>query len=165
MAANFWKSSHCTQWLLDPSVSPFYKHDLEEFTPIELAKIHSEYASIIQRIGSSIRLQCPRRVVATAIVYFKRFYKRNSLTSYNPDLVAPTCLYFACKVEEFLVSAQQVVQACDEVLAKWKETELLSCELLLLDELRHGSIVFHPYSCLDEYIVDLAADCVKEEAR
>lgn len=80
-------------WLLDPSISPYEKTDLEEFTTMELGKIHSEYATsknklrgratvrndgktVMQALSMHKRVRAPRRLTATAIVYFKRFYKR-----------------------------------------------------------------------------------------
>ena len=42
-----------------------------------------------------------QQVVATAIVYFRRFYVRNSFRQCDPLLLGPTCVYLACKIEEF----------------------------------------------------------------
>ena len=41
-----------------------------------------------------------QQVVATAIVYFRRFYIRNSFRQCDPLLLGPACIYLACKVEE-----------------------------------------------------------------
>ena len=44
------------------------------------------------------RAQARYRVVATAVVYFRRFYMSNSFVEHDPRLVAPGCLYLAAKV-------------------------------------------------------------------
>lgn len=54
---------------------------------------------MIQMIGEQLKLR--QQVVATATVYFKRFYARNSLKCIDPLLLAPTTVFLASKVEEF----------------------------------------------------------------
>jgi len=55
-------------------------------------------AAVIHGAGRALNLR--QQVIATAIVYFRRFYTRNSFRQCDPLLVGPTCLYLACKVEE-----------------------------------------------------------------
>ena len=56
-------------------------------------------------------------MIATATVYFKRFYARNSLKSIDPLLLAPTCTFLASKVEEFgVISNARLLNACTSVL-------------------------------------------------
>jgi cyclin-C len=50
--------------------------------------------------GLAQPLQLRQQVVATAIVYFRRFYVRNAFRQCDPVLLACTCIYLACKVEE-----------------------------------------------------------------
>jgi cyclin C len=40
------------------------------------------------------------QVVATATIFFKRFYYKHTWTSIQPYLMALTCIYLAAKVEE-----------------------------------------------------------------
>lgn len=54
-----------------------------------------------------------QQVIATATVYFKRFYARNSLKNIDPLLLAPTCLLLAIKVEEFdHITHSRVINSC-----------------------------------------------------
>lgn len=46
------------------------------------------------------RLQWPQEVIATAIIFFRRFYLIHSLDDANPWLIMTTCLYLASKSEE-----------------------------------------------------------------
>jgi len=54
-------------------------------------------------LGRQLKLH--QKVIATAIVYFKRFFVRNSFVDHDPRLVIPTCLYLAAKVEECAMQA------------------------------------------------------------
>lgn len=54
---------------------------------------------MIQVLGEQLKLR--QQVIATATVYFKRFYARNSLKCIDPLLLAPTSVFLASKVEEF----------------------------------------------------------------
>ncbi|KAG0072849.1 hypothetical protein BGZ89_002436 [Linnemannia elongata] len=130
MAANFWTSSHCTHWILDRRrVAEAMKEDLEYVNIDTLTKIKMWYYGIIGKIGK--RLQFRQQVVATAIVYFKRFY--TNMRSTDPSLVAATYLggfdYDTSKVAEF--------------------------EFYLLEELEFYLIVYHPYRDLTLIAKDL----------
>ena len=46
------------------------------------------------------RLGLRQQVLATAIVFFRRFYLRNAYCDTDPALVAATCCYLAAKAEE-----------------------------------------------------------------
>ncbi|KAF9025033.1 Mitotic spindle-associated MMXD complex subunit MIP18, partial [Haplosporangium bisporale] len=73
MAANFWTSSHANDWILDRRrLDEAMREDLEYVDIATLTKIKMWYYNIIGKIGK--RLQFRQQVVATAIVYFKRFY-------------------------------------------------------------------------------------------
>lgn len=57
-----------------------------------------------------------QQVIATATVYFKRFYARNSLKCIDPLLLAPTCIFLASKVEEFgVISNSRLITTCQTV--------------------------------------------------
>ncbi len=61
-------------------------------------------------------LKVRQQVIATATVYFKRFYARNSLKNIDPLLLAPTCVFLASKVEEFgQLSNSRMISTCQSV--------------------------------------------------
>jgi cyclin C len=65
----------------------------------------------MQVLGEQLKLR--QQVIATAIVYFKRFYSRNSLKCVDPLLLAPTAIFLASKVEEFgVISNSRLVNTC-----------------------------------------------------
>jgi len=69
---------------------------------------------VIQQLGEQLKVK--QQVIATAIVYFKRFYVRNSLKCIDPLLMAPTCVFLASKVEEFgVISNTRLISTCQTV--------------------------------------------------
>ncbi|KAF8927580.1 RNA polymerase II holoenzyme cyclin-like subunit, partial [Dissophora ornata] len=108
-----WDSSH---WILDRRrLEEAMKEDLEYVDIATLTKIKMWYYNIIGKIGK--RLQFRQQVVATAIVYFKRFYTKNSMRSTDPSLVAATCIYLACKIEECPQHIKHIITEMKTALA------------------------------------------------
>nr|XP_020853954.1 cyclin-C isoform X3 [Phascolarctos cinereus] len=99
--------------------------------------------TIIQALGEHLKLR--QQVIATATVYFKRFYARYSLKSIDPVLMAPTCVFLASKVEEFgVVSNTRLISAATSVLKTrfsyafpkefpYRMNHILECEFYLLE--------------------------------
>jgi hypothetical protein len=112
MAGNFWQSSHHQQWLLDKQdLIRERQHDLQILPEDEYQKIFIFFASVIQTLGEQLKLR--QQVIATATVYFKRFYAKNSLKCIDPLLLAPTCIFLASKVEEFgVISNSRLITTC-----------------------------------------------------
>lgn len=116
MAGNFWKSSHYQQWLLDKQdLTRERQTDAAFLTEEEYTKIFIFFANFIQVLGEQHKLR--QQVIATATVYFKRFYARNSLKNVDPFLLAPTCIFLSTKVEEFgIISANRLALSCSNVI-------------------------------------------------
>ncbi|KAG0274355.1 hypothetical protein BGZ95_009872 [Linnemannia exigua] len=151
MAANFWTSSH---W----RVAEAMREDLEHINIDTLTKIKMWYYNIIGKIGK--RLQFRQQVVATAIVYFKRFYTKNSMRSTDPSLVAATCIYLACKIEECPQHIKHIIQEMKHALVNlggfdYDMSKVAEFEFYLLEELEFYLIVYHPYRDLTLIAKDL----------
>ena len=116
MAANFWLSSHYNQWILDKEEIQLERQtDLQYLTEEEYKKIHIFFSNFIQSLGEQLKLR--QQVIATATVFFKRFYARNSLKSIDPLLMAPTCAFLASKTEECgVISNNRLSAACSTVV-------------------------------------------------
>ena len=116
MAANFWLSSHCNQWLLDrEEIQLERQRDFQFLKEDEYKKIHIFFTNFIQALGEHLKLR--QQVIATATLFFKRFYARNSLKSIDPLLMAPTCSYLASKTEESgVISNCRFSAACSAVV-------------------------------------------------
>lgn len=63
--------------------------------------------TVIARLGK--RLDLRQQVIATAIVFFRRFYVKSSYCETEPFFVAAACCYLAAKVEESPCHLKSVV--------------------------------------------------------
>ena len=62
---------------------------------------------MISKLGKKLGLR--QRVIATAIVFFRRFYLKNSYCETDPFIVIAACCYVAAKAEESPVHIKNVV--------------------------------------------------------
>lgn len=170
MAGNFWQSSHHQQWILDKTdLIRDRQHDLNILSEEEYQKIFNFFASIIQVLGEQLKVR--QQVIATATVYFKRFYARNSLKCIDPLLLAPTCVFLASKVEEFgVISNSRLITTCQTVIKNkfgyaygqqefpYRTNHILECEFYLLENLDCCLIVYQPYRPLLLFVQDMGQD-------
>uniref|UniRef100_A0A673H1M6 Cyclin-C n=1 Tax=Sinocyclocheilus rhinocerous TaxID=307959 RepID=A0A673H1M6_9TELE len=174
MAGNFWQSSHYLQWVLDKQdLMKERQKDLKFLTEEEYWKLQIFFANVIQALGEHLKLR--QQVIATATVYFKRFYARYSLKSIDPVLMAPTCVFLASKVEEFgVVSNTRLISAATSVLktrfsyAFPKEFPFRMNHIFVfaicswmfgLDLFQDCClIVYHPYRPLLQYVQDMGQE-------
>ncbi|XP_043788541.1 cyclin-C isoform X2 [Apis laboriosa] len=144
MAGNFWQSSHHQQWLLDKQdLVRERQHDLSIFTEEEYQKLFIFFSNLIQVLGEQLKLR--QQVIATATVYFKRFYARNSLKCIDPLLLAPTSVFLASKVEEFgVISHNRLIAACQTVDIGPDEQLLTLAWRIINDSLRTDVCLLYP---------------------
>mmetsp|Transcript_2966 Transcript_2966/g.8963 ORF Transcript_2966/g.8963 Transcript_2966/m.8963 type:complete len:194 (+) Transcript_2966:1683-2264(+) len=166
MSANFWKGSQCASWMLDEAVLDRAKaKDASFLSADNQTALTYLFADVIRSLGDELKLR--QQVVATATIYFKRFYHKNSWTSIQPYLMAQTCIYLATKVEECGPIQARRVQAvggkiADKFLplvlqprgAVFHTTEIIECEFFLVQAMECCLIVFHPYRSLVEYATE-----------
>ncbi|XP_063695613.1 cyclin-C [Culicoides brevitarsis] len=166
MAGNFWQSSHHQQWILDKQdLIRERQNDLQILSEEEYQKIFIFFANVIQVLGEQLKLK--QQVIATATVYFKRFYSRNSLKSIDPLLLSPTCIFLASKVEEFgVISNSRLISTCQNVIKNkfsyaysqefpYRTNHILECEFYLLENLDCCLIVYQPYRPLIQMVNDI----------
>jgi len=170
MAGNFWQSSHCAQWLLERVDLARERHsDLQVISEDDYQKIIIFFAGFIQTLGEQLKLR--QQVIATATVFFKRFYSINPLKSIDPLLMAPTCVFLASKVEEFgMISTSRLINTCSTMVKNkyayaypnqdfpYRVNNVLECEFYLLENMDCCLIVFQPYRPLVQYCQDLGYD-------
>uniref|UniRef100_A0A5S6QYM2 Cyclin-like domain-containing protein n=1 Tax=Trichuris muris TaxID=70415 RepID=A0A5S6QYM2_TRIMR len=169
MAGNFWRSSHCRQWILDrQEILVERSQDLKILGEDDYQKVLIFFSNLIQAIGEQLKVR--QQVIATAIVYMRRFYVRNSLKCIDPLLLAPTCLFLASKVEEFgVISQSKLLTTCQSVLRvryqnvyaqdfPYRLNHILEAEFFLLEVMDCCLIVFHPYRPLTMFLTDMAPD-------
>lgn len=167
MAGNFWQSSHCAQWLLDKvDLARERAVDLQTLSEDEYQKIIIFYAGFIQVLGEQLKLR--QQVIASATVFFKRFYAMNSLASVDPLLLAPTSVFLSSKVEEFgVISNTRLINTCSTIIKNkfsyaypgqdfpYRANNILECEFYLLENMDCCLVVFQPYRPLVQYCQDL----------
>eukprot|EP01132_Coremiostelium_polycephalum_P004129 gene4129-5166_t len=159
MAANFWESSHCNEWLLDKNkIEESNPKDKSFLSPIELRRLKIHFCNVIQNLGNALKLR--QRAISTAIVYFKRFYLKNSFVDCEPRLIAVTCLYLSSKVEECITQAKKCgikMKELDQSF-NYSMNDILECEFYVLEELDFCLIIYHPYKSLSSYLSSSGID-------
>ncbi|PLW46107.1 hypothetical protein PCASD_04162 [Puccinia coronata f. sp. avenae] len=117
-------------------------------------------------VRSSISLQLPQLIIATAAAYLHRFYMRKAIQKYPPRLISATALFLATKVEEVPRKLEHVVReylAVDEQgherqgpptsESSTQEFQLLKQEILYYEDILLRTLCFdlavdHPYVSL-----------------
>jgi len=148
--------------------------DLKYLSEDEYQKLMIFFANLIQAIGQESQVPSTKmrmQVIATAVVYFKRFYARRSFKDIDPFLLAPTCICLASKVEEFgMMSTSKLNQTMLQALKRFQgiSQELLNqiagrlsqvqeAEFFLLEMMDCCLIVYHPYRPLVQFLAELSS--------
>jgi len=154
MAANFWTSSHCKELLDAEKVGIVHPLDKEQgLTQEDVKIIKINMSNCIRTLAQFVKLR--QRVVATAITYCRRVYTRKSFTEYDPQLVAPTCLYLASKAEESTVQAKLVIFYMKKTSKhRYEIKDMLEMEMKLLEALDYYLVIYHPYRPLIQALVN-----------
>lgn len=141
MSSNFWASSHCKYWLVSRSYLDQSKSiDLRYATPRQLSCLSIWFANLIQKLGKRLVLrQVP---IATATVFFRRFYLKNSYCETNPYLVLAACCYVAAKVEETPVHIKNVVAEAKMVFTGEVYSDRIFGGQMLMIRLEHNIKMF-----------------------
>jgi len=120
---------------------------------------HYEY--VIKEFCGHFQPPMPSSVVGTSLHYFKRFYLHNSVMDYHPKYAMYTCVYMACKVEEFNVSITQFCNNISEMVCTREQgaDTILNQELLLLQQLHYHLTIHNPYRPLEGLLIDIKTRC------
>lgn len=136
---------------------------LSEGEETQLRKFHER--RILRFIQA---IQFPEKVAATAITYFKRFFVDQCVMDFNPAAIALSSLYAAFKVEEVIMSADDLVARFDVVMngvegntdiakvplsrdgtcERVSSAVLLNTELAFLQQIKFHLICYHPFRSL-----------------
>ncbi|CAJ0950213.1 unnamed protein product, partial [Mesorhabditis belari] len=143
----------------------FWSEEDVKFTPsrkagMELkdeARLRREGVKIIMEIGKQLKLKT-NPTLASAAVFFHRFYMVQKFQDFPRELTALGCLFLAGKVEETPKKCRDLV-----VLAKTRfdilynkhrnlQDEVMGIERILLKTLNFDLFVDHPYKYLLSYV-------------
>lgn len=134
-----------------PEPQPDAKEIVEKHSRPKPLKIEEEqllrtfYEFKIQDVCDAFKF--PRKIQATALIYFKRFYLQWSVMEHHPKDIMLTCIYAACKAEENHVSAEELGKAIEQ-----DHQMILNNEMLVLQSLGFDLIVYAPYRALDGFV-------------
>ncbi|KAF4600437.1 cyclin family protein [Pleurotus pulmonarius] len=157
MATDFWASSHHKRWIVDRATLKQARADDVQYVddPEYLDFLSIYFADLITKLGK--RLSLRQRVIATATVFFKRFYLKNSFCETDPFIVIAACCYVAAKAEESPVHIKNVVSEARSLFShdiygiktfSSDNSKLAEMEFYLVDDLECDLTVFHPYRSL-----------------
>lgn len=117
---------------------------------------HYEY--VLKDFCENFQPFMPKFLMATAMMYFKRFYLHNSVMDYHPKYIVYTCVYLACKVDEFYVPITQFVENLQGEKERTADV-LLAQELLLMQQLHYHLTVYSCYRPLEGLLIDIKTRC------
>ncbi|KAF8627315.1 hypothetical protein AX15_004435 [Amanita polypyramis BW_CC] len=158
MATDFWAGSHNKRWIVDRAtiararaLDRVYVHDQDYFDFLGIY-----FANAIMKLGRKLSLR--QRVIATATVFFKRFYLKNAYCETDPFLVVAACCYVAAKAEECPVPIKVITSEARTLFSQdnynvksttlFDHTRIAEMEFYLVDDLECDLTVFHPYRTL-----------------
>ncbi|XP_075140661.1 cyclin-T2 isoform X2 [Leptodactylus fuscus] len=114
-------------------------------------------ANLVQDMGQ--RLNVSQLTINTAIVYMHRFYMHHSFTKYHRNIMSPTALFLAAKVEEQPRKLEHVIKVCHACLNPLdpqldtksdaylqQAQELVILETVLLQTLGFEITIEHPHT-------------------
>ncbi|KAJ6544262.1 cyclin-like protein [Mycena capillaripes] len=174
MATDFWASSHYKRWIVDRATLRQARADdllyIDEPEHLDFLAIY--FAELVAKLGK--RLHMPQRAIATATVFLRRFYLKNSYCETDPFVVIAACCYVAAKAEECPVHIKTVVHDARQIFGHdpynvknfpSDNSKLAEMEFYLVDDLECDLTVFHPYRTLLALCksVDSSEDAAQEE--
>ncbi|VDN58029.1 unnamed protein product [Dracunculus medinensis] len=118
-------------------------------------QLRREGIKMIVEVGSALKLQ-PNPTLATAAVYFHRFYMFHSFKEFPKNLTAMGCLFLAGKVEETPKKSKDILIAAKDKYPhqfnlKTALEEIMGIERVLLQTIKFDLHVEHPYTFLLQY--------------
>ncbi|KXS18428.1 C/H/G cyclin [Gonapodya prolifera JEL478] len=149
MSANYWDSTQRNHWTLDKAtIFAARQDDLQYISEKELTWLNLHYTNLIVQLGRKLGVR--QQVVATATLYFKRYYTRNPFRKVDPILVVATCTFLAAKVEECPHHIRSVVDGMRAVTEDiggfpFESPHVAAFEFYLLEDLDFRLVAHHPY--------------------
>ncbi|XP_041356369.1 cyclin-H-like isoform X3 [Gigantopelta aegis] len=141
-----------------------YIHSMEEeqrhhfLTSSEELSLCRYFEFIIKEFCAKFQPPMPKCVLGTSLIFFKRFYLNNSMMDYHPRDMMLTCVYLACKVEEFYVPIGQFVGNLKSNREKFADV-ILGFELLLMQKLHYHLTIHNPFRPMEGLLIDLKTRC------
>ncbi|XP_072019917.1 LOW QUALITY PROTEIN: cyclin-H-like [Amphiura filiformis] len=113
-----------------------------------------QYEHLLRDFCRKFEPPMPPAVQGTSCTYLKRFYLNNSTMDYHPKYIMLTCVYLACKVEEFNVSIMQFCGNLPKDQEKAAEL-ILGHELLVMQQLNFQLTIHNSFRPLEGLLIDI----------
>ncbi|KAI9597555.1 cyclin-like protein [Syncephalis fuscata] len=144
-----WQQEWVSTALLEKQMS-------EDFALLNVA----EELTLCNYFEQTVQLACrrfkfPDSVLATAVIYMKRFYLFNTVMDYLPNDIMLTCLYLASKTEGFFLSINDFVGKFKKVTAQ----SVTDMEMIVCESLKFHFTIHQPYRPLYGFFLDLQVSC------
>jgi len=123
-------------------------------TPAEERILSRKYEDVLSKFCGEFQPHMPKCVIGTSLMFFKRFYIHNSNMDYHPKDIMLTCVYLACKVEEFYVPIGQFVKNLRGDREKFADA-ILSFELTLMSKLKYHLTIHNPFRPMEGFLIDI----------
>lgn len=124
---------------------------MEQAIPVtsdEEIKLVNFYAKKVLVIAQHLNL--PTEVIATSIIFFKRFYLENSVMEIDPKTIVHTTIFLACKSENYFISVDSFAKK-----AKSNKDTILNNEFKILESIKFNLLNHHPYKPLHGFFLDI----------
>ena len=133
----------------------------------EESKLRKEGAKFIKSCSNALGLRYD--TIATAVVFFHRFYMMESIAAYKKLVLACACVFLAGKVEETPKKARDILRTTRDILKPkdWSDfgedpkEALFLHEKILLQRINFDLNVSHPYTHLLKFAKGLKGDKAK----
>jgi hypothetical protein len=120
-------------------------------------------------IDTGTKMDLGYKTMATAVVYFHRFYMFHSFRNFPRYVTACCCLFLARKVEETPKKCKDIIKTAQSLLTDEKfltfgedpKEEVMTLERILLETIKFDLQVEHPYSYILKYAKCLKGDTTK----
>lgn len=159
MAADFWTSRHCKQWIFNNrEIELRNEKQCAEFPKDQRDKVeryvHAYFILFIKKVCLLQKLD--RQVAATASVLFHRYYTQRTLLQTDPRLIALTIVWIASKTCEEKVKPEKLIQTVRKLDPDYiyNEDDLVESEIETLGVLDCDVTVFLPYYPMVQYLAE-----------
>ena len=176
----FHESTQLKYWIFE---SPEVLHNIRESKYENIPNISAEdekqillfYDRLVREFCDTCKPRIPRPTMATACAYLKRIYLHNTIIDYPPEDYYRTCIYLACKVDEFNLKADDFCtnfrsQGLSPETAEATIEQIIKTELKVISLLDYSLVVHSPYRPMEGFIISLkrfscqGIDCNDEKA-
>eukprot|EP00040_Diaphanoeca_grandis_P023039 m.124770 g.124770 ORF g.124770 m.124770 type:complete len:377 (-) comp29080_c0_seq1:83-1213(-) len=139
-------------------ISKFYAEPVEFISQSDAMQIVDHCQYWVRSFCKQFNPNLPERVVATATMYLKRYYIRNSVLNHPPTQMMALCIFVACKVEEQKITMDVFIRIPNKPTLSQVDADFIrKFETHLLEELQFHIVVHHPFRPLKGLFVDINA--------